>query len=125
MFASIAVKSLCHFRLAGINFAAIIAEALQEEKAESTMKRELAVPAEKNLLQTNTHMSNIVPESAQISFVGIKAINPVGIEPVYNMEVEELHNFSVNGGIVVHNCMDAMRYLIATTIPGWRLGEVN
>lgn len=89
------------------------------------MKRGLAVPAEKNLLQTNTHTSNIAPESAQISLVGIKAINLVGIEPVYNMEVEELHNFSVNGGIVVHNCMDAMRYLVATTIPGWRLGEVN
>lgn len=89
------------------------------------MKREFAVSAEKSLLQTNTHMSNTVPESAQLSLVGIKAIKPAGVEPVYNMEVDELHNFSVNGGIIVHNCMDAMRYLIATTIPGWRLGEVN
>lgn len=33
---------------------------------------------------------------------------------MYNMEVDEYHNFSVNGGIIVHNCMDAARYLCRT-----------
>lgn len=30
-------------------------------------------------------------------------------EDVYNMEVDEHHNFAVNGGSIVHNC-DALRY---------------
>lgn len=42
--------------------------------------------------------------------VKIKSIKKVGCEPVYNMEVEKHHNFSVNGGLIVHNCLDALRY---------------
>jgi hypothetical protein len=30
------------------------------------------------------------------------------------MEVENNHNFAVNGGYIVHNCMDAIRYLCYT-----------
>lgn len=51
-------------------------------------------------------------------FVGIKKIRPCGKQPVYNMEVDEYHNFSVNGGIIVHNCMDAVRYFANTVM--WR-----
>lgn len=47
-------------------------------------------------------------------FVGIKEIKPLGRQPVYNMEVDKYHNFSVNGGIIVHNCMDATRYFVKT-----------
>lgn len=36
--------------------------------------------------------------------------------PVYNMEVDEHHNFAVNGGIIVHNCMDSMRYFVMTVM---------
>ncbi|GAA0115724.1 hypothetical protein UT300016_14510 [Clostridium senegalense] len=32
------------------------------------------------------------------------------------MEVKDHHNFSVNGGLIVHNCMDAMRYFIYTIL---------
>lgn len=35
-------------------------------------------------------------------------------EPVYNMEVDDNHNFAVNGGLIVHNCMDATRYFVKT-----------
>jgi len=35
-------------------------------------------------------------------------------QDVYNMEVEGHHNFSVEGGLIVHNCMDRDRYFIAT-----------
>jgi hypothetical protein len=34
----------------------------------------------------------------------IKKIEPIGLQDVYNMEVEGHHNFSVNGGLIVHNC---------------------
>ena len=37
-----------------------------------------------------------------------------GVEDVYNMEVLGTHNFAVNGGLIVHNCMDAMRYFVKT-----------
>lgn len=30
------------------------------------------------------------------------------------MEVEDNHNYLANGGIVIHNCMDATRYFVNT-----------
>lgn len=65
-----------------------------------------------------------VPEAARLDFVPVKAVRSAGREPTYNMEVDGFHNFSVNDGIVVHNCVDALRYVISTTIPHWRFGEV-
>jgi hypothetical protein len=32
-------------------------------------------------------------------------------EPVYNLEVEDTHEFFANG-VLVHNCLDALRYAI-------------
>lgn len=37
-----------------------------------------------------------------------------GYADVYNMEVEDNHNFAINGGLIVHNCMDSMRYFVKT-----------
>lgn len=34
----------------------------------------------------------------------IKKIKHIGKQNVYNMEVEQHHNFSVSGGLIVHNC---------------------
>lgn len=31
---------------------------------------------------------------------------------VYDLEVPKYHNFSVNEGIIVHNCIDAVRYAL-------------
>ena len=39
----------------------------------------------------------------------IKSIKTIKNEDVYNMQVKDHHNFSVNGGLIVHNC-DALRY---------------
>ena len=33
---------------------------------------------------------------------------------MYNLEVAKYHNFSVNGGYIVHNCMDDCRYFANT-----------
>ncbi len=46
-------------------------------------------------------------------YVGVKSVKKVGCAPVYNMEVDGNHNFSVNG-LIVHNCMDAVRYMVNT-----------
>lgn len=53
-------------------------------------------------------------DHAEIKSVGIKSIKRVNPEPVYNMEVEDNHNFAVADGLIVHNCMDAMRYFVKT-----------
>ena len=41
----------------------------------------------------------------------VKSIEYAGKADVYNMEVEDTHNFVVNGGTVVHNCYDEWRYV--------------
>ena len=32
------------------------------------------------------------------------------------MEVIGTHNFAVNGGVIVHNCMDDIRYFVNTVL---------
>lgn len=41
--------------------------------------------------------------------VKIKSIKYIGKQDVYNMEVEKHHNFSIQDGLIVHNC-DSLRY---------------
>lgn len=41
----------------------------------------------------------------------IKSITYAGKANVYNMEVQDTHSFSVEGGIIVHNCYDEVRYM--------------
>ena len=45
----------------------------------------------------------------------IKSIRPAGYEPVYNMTVDEYHNYVIKGGIVLKNC-DALRYFAVSRI---------
>lgn len=40
----------------------------------------------------------------------IKSITKAGLEPVFNLEVPETHAFSIAGGLITHNCYDAIRY---------------
>lgn len=53
-------------------------------------------------------------ENVRQNCVGIKSIRMIGTGPVYNLEVEDNHNFAVNGGLIVHNCQDAVRYFVKT-----------
>jgi len=41
----------------------------------------------------------------------IKSITYSGKEDVYNLEVEDTHSFVIQGGVISHNCADAIRYL--------------
>lgn len=43
----------------------------------------------------------------------VKSVRSAGKEPVYNMTVEEYHNYLIHGGIVLKNC-DALRYFCVT-----------
>jgi hypothetical protein len=41
----------------------------------------------------------------------IKAIRRAGRADVFNMEVEDTHDFVIQGGVISHNCADETRYL--------------
>lgn len=43
----------------------------------------------------------------------VKSIEAAGFADVYNMEVEDTHDFAVENGVIVHNCFDTMRYVCA------------
>lgn len=94
--------------------APIIAGRQQDGKAAWTMKRESVLSVGKSLSQTNIPSKKRVQGVADITFVPLEKIKPLGKQPVYNMEVDDYHNFSVNGGIIVHNCMDSIRYFVRT-----------
>lgn len=55
--------------------------------------------------------TNIAKENTVVS-VKVKSVKKIGVEDTYNMEVEEVHNFVANN-IIVHNSIDATRYLLA------------
>lgn len=38
------------------------------------------------------------------------------------MQVKDHHNYSVNGGLIIHNC-DALRYFVKTIIKARRLAR--
>lgn len=86
-----------------------------------TMKEEFARYVGKFLSAISITRQKRVQGSAEVYYVPIVSIHKAGTEPVYNMEVEKVHNFSANGGIVVHNCADAIRYRI-NALPKWRIG---
>lgn len=78
--------------------------------------------------QTNTLRQNVALEVAQttgVSFAKIKKIRRLPAEPVYNMEVEQHHNFAVNGGLIVHNCIDSLRYAAEPLIGMRRLQTMS
>ena len=78
------------------------------------MKQESANAVEKISLQTNTQKQRLAQDHAETDFATIKSIKRIGCQPVYNMEVEDNHNFAINGGLIVHNCMDSSRYFVKT-----------
>lgn len=41
----------------------------------------------------------------------VRSIKPAGYADVYNMEVEETHDFVIQGGVISHNCADEWRYM--------------
>ena len=40
----------------------------------------------------------------------VKSVRRAGRADVYNMEVEETHDFVIQGGVISPNCADAWRY---------------
>ena len=59
-------------------------------------------------MRTNTE------KRGSVNIAKVAKIEEVQNDDVYNMEVVGTHNFAVNGGLIVHNCMDEIRYLFYT-----------
>lgn len=83
-----------------------LAKAHGAEKRVSMTRKERANGAEPFSSQTST--------ANGVSAVKVARVRRTGeVKPVYNLTVDETHNFAVNGGLVTHNC-DAMRYFVQT-----------
>ena len=41
----------------------------------------------------------------------IRTIRRAGRADVFNMEVEDTHDFVIQGGVISHNCADEWRYM--------------
>ena len=81
------------------------------------MKYVYVLTVDESLKQINTAKQSVAPNPVRIDFTRgslkfakIKSIRYIGKQDVYNMEVRGHHNFSVNGGLIVHNSIDATRY---------------
>ena len=61
-------------------------------------------------MRTNTE------KRGSVNIANVAKIEEVQNEDVYNMEVIGTHNFAVNGGVIVHNCMDDCRYFAYTVL---------
>ena len=42
----------------------------------------------------------------------VKSVSYAGKADVYNMEVDETHDFVIQGGVISHNCADEVRYFL-------------
>ena len=42
----------------------------------------------------------------------VKSITYAGKADVFNMEVEDTHDFVIQGGVISHNCADEARYFL-------------
>lgn len=78
--------------------------------------QENALHAQRISPSINTDLPSVVANAVPCFYVGIKKITKLSATPVYNMEVEEAHHFAVNGGFIVHNCIDSIRYALDPVI---------
>ena len=130
-------SAICHLRHL---FAHIVVKSFNQEKQGKTIKTvfvlanalrriaenqalmmlsKSAKDVEVNMLRTNTKKQNAV------HLVGVAKIEIEPNEDVYNMEVMGTHNFAVNGGVIVHNCMDDIRYFCNTIMKNKLRKESN
>ena len=75
-------------------------------------------------LRKNVHHQQVPKD--QVLFQNVRMvteITPCGRFDVWNLEVEDDHSFTLDNGVVVHNCYDAVRYRVLT--PDRQAGAVQ
>lgn len=95
------------------NSVQIDAKANGEEIRDLIMKKEHASTVVRPSLQTNIAKNDFVVEFVAKSISTLKEYE----QPTYDIEVEDMHEFFANG-ILVHNCIDATRYVILEKVLG-------
>lgn len=50
-------------------------------------------------------------EKETVEQMKIKSIRYAGKTDVFNMEVDDTHDFVIQGGVISHNCADEWRYM--------------
>lgn len=69
-------------------------------------------------IKRQKHVLESVPPNTGLKKVKVKSIEFYGVEDVYNMEVENHHNFAVEGGFIIHNSIDMVRYALSMDMRG-------
>ena len=87
-----------------------------------TTKHENANGVERNLSQTNIAAQSSVAEVVAENMLQASEIKKIEIVSeevanVYDLEVENIHEFFANG-VLVHNCIDASRYYVLSALLG-------
>ena len=82
------------------------------------MWKEFVKYAESLLLSTNTLTLNVVPVVVE------RVQGQSSLETVYDLTVEDAHEFFANG-VLVHNCIDALRYSQDGLIKGRGAMQIN
>ena len=111
--ASVVGKSLRQHHSVLQNSVQIIAKVSGEETKDSITKKECVNTAVGPSLQINTTEIDFVVEAAPKNIITLKEYSQL----TYDIEVEDMHEFFANG-ILVHNCMDATRYVILEKVLG-------
>ena len=90
-----------------------LSKSLMERNITFIMKKEYASIVVRPSLQTNIAKNDFVVEFVAKSIITLKEYE----QPTYDIEVEDMHEFFANG-ILVHNCIDATRYVILEKVLG-------
>lgn len=117
---SAAEKSLWQNQMGIYDSAQTIASRSGAEKKELTMRQGSANGAETGLSSTNIAGRYAVVEAVLQNTVGISESN----RHVYDLEVEDVHEYFANG-VLVHNCIDAVRYVVYNELMGKNNKEGN
>lgn len=92
-----------------LNFAPITANLPLAGHRELILSRDNASLAKQNLKLTSTAKQQTVQEAVELKCLSVrKSLN----SDVYCLEVPTTHAFAIEGGIIVHNCEDGLRYLV-------------
>lgn len=105
------VKNLSQHRLMR-SFVVITAGRSIEEQKGLIMSKRNVLSVARNLSKINIQKRKRAQENVEQNYLSIVEIKYIGKADVYNMEVRNHHNYSVCGGFIIHNCMDAIRYVV-------------
>jgi len=97
-------------------FAQTLANLVTGENSKLITFQGNALIVKNSLASTDIAKLNVAHGAAGANLLMVKKITRQTKKPVYNMEVEDVHHFAINGGFIVHNCLDGLRYALTPLI---------